>query len=134
MIEPSGLSWGYFGCASGKAAGAARTEIEKLDLKNMKCKDAIVEAAKMCLFLLSSIRFLSLSLSEGKGPAIFSIVILHLSIYHVHDEIKDKLFELEMAWICSESKNTYQLVPVDLLAAAEKIAKEAEDAESSEGI
>lgn len=47
MIEPSGLSWGYFGCAAGKAAAPARTQIEKLDLKNLKCKDAVVEAAKM---------------------------------------------------------------------------------------
>lgn len=58
LIEPSGLSWGYFGCAAGKAAAAARTQIEKLDLKNMKCKDAVVEAAKMyyvkCLSFLTS--------------------------------------------------------------------------------
>jgi 20S proteasome subunit alpha 7 len=47
MIEPSGLSWGYFGCAAGKAAAAARTQIEKLDLKNLTCKEAVVEAAKM---------------------------------------------------------------------------------------
>lgn len=47
MVEPSGLSFGYFGCAAGKAAASARSLIEKLDLKNMKCKDAIVEAAKM---------------------------------------------------------------------------------------
>jgi 20S proteasome subunit alpha 7 len=47
MIEPSGLSYGYFGCAAGKAAASARTLIEKLDLKNMKCRDAVIEAAKM---------------------------------------------------------------------------------------
>lgn len=48
MIEPSGVSWGYFGCAAGKAANAARAEIEKLDLKNMTALEATVEAAKMC--------------------------------------------------------------------------------------
>jgi hypothetical protein len=47
MIEPSGLSYGYFGCAAGKAAASARTLIEKLDLKNMKCEEAVIEAAKM---------------------------------------------------------------------------------------
>jgi 20S proteasome subunit alpha 7 len=94
MIEPSGLSFGYFGCAAGKAAGSARSLIEKLDLKNMKCKDAVVEAAKI--------------------------------IYEIHDDIKDKLFELEMSWICTESGNKHQFVPKDLVDAAEKIAKEEE--------
>lgn len=52
MVEPSGLSFGYFGCAAGKAAASARSLIEKLDLKNMKCRDAVVEAAKMYGFIL----------------------------------------------------------------------------------
>ena len=102
MIEPSGLSWGYFGCASGKAATAARTQIEKLDLKNLKCRDAVVEAAKI--------------------------------IYGVHDEIKDKLFELEMSWVCPESGNKYQLVPKDILSAAEAAAKAAEDESDDESM
>eukprot|EP01127_Copromyxa_protea_P006776 TRINITY_DN16762_c0_g1_i1.p1 TRINITY_DN16762_c0_g1~~TRINITY_DN16762_c0_g1_i1.p1 ORF type:complete len:254 (+),score=56.70 TRINITY_DN16762_c0_g1_i1:41-802(+) len=102
MVEPSGLSWGYFGCAAGKAAAAARTQIEKLDLKNLKCKDAVVEAAKI--------------------------------IYAVHDEIKDKMFELEMCWVCPESGNKYQLVPKDILSAAEKVAKEAEEEDSDSDV
>lgn len=52
MIEPSGISWGYYGCAAGKAAQSAKAEIEKLDLKNMKCKEAIVEAAKMYVLIV----------------------------------------------------------------------------------
>jgi len=30
MIEPSGVSYGYYGCAIGKAKASAKTEIEKL--------------------------------------------------------------------------------------------------------
>jgi len=95
MVEPSGLSFGYYGCSAGKAAASARTLIEKLDLKNLKCRDAVVEAAKI--------------------------------IYEIHDEVKDKIFELEMSWVCAESKNKHMSVPKDLLDAAEKIAKEEQE-------
>jgi 20S proteasome subunit alpha 7 len=54
MIEPSGVSWGYFGATAGKAATAAKTEIEKLKLTEMTAREAIVEAAKMYGFLLAS--------------------------------------------------------------------------------
>jgi len=93
MVEPSGVSWGYFGCAVGKAAQAAKAEIEKLDLKNMKSRDAIKEAAKI--------------------------------IYGVHDDLKDKLFELELSWVCPESNNKHQFVPKDVFEEAERLAKAA---------
>ena len=32
------------------------------------------------------------------------------SIYKLHDEAKDKAFELEMSWICEESKREHQKV------------------------
>ncbi|UYV82932.1 PSMA3 [Cordylochernes scorpioides] len=46
-VDPSGISWGYTGCAIGKAKQAAKTEMEKLKLKDMSCKELIKEAAKM---------------------------------------------------------------------------------------
>ena len=52
MIEPSGLYWGYFGAAAGKGKQVAKNELEKLDLKNMTCREAVYKAAKMYLFLL----------------------------------------------------------------------------------
>lgn len=33
MVEPSGVSWGYHGCAIGKGQQAATSEIEKLDVR-----------------------------------------------------------------------------------------------------
>lgn len=57
-----------------------------------------------------------------------------ISIYSVHDEIKDKMFELEMCWICPESGNKFQVVPKDILDAAEKIAKEAEEEDSDSDV
>lgn len=35
------------------------------------------------------------------------------SIYKVHDEAKDKAFELEMSWVCDESKQQHQKVIPD---------------------
>jgi len=100
MIEPSGVSWGYFGCALGKAAQTAKTEIEKLDLKKLSCEEGVIEAAKI--------------------------------IYSVHDDLKDRLFDLELSWVCPQSENTHQLVPKDLFEKAESKAKEAQKEESSD--
>ena len=99
-IEPSGTSYGYWGCAAGKAKQAAKTEIEKLDLKNKSCKDLINEAAKI--------------------------------IYMVHDEVKDKMFELELSWVTKDTNGIHERVPEKVLEAAEKFAKEAleEDSDS----
>ncbi|KAG8536664.1 hypothetical protein GDO81_025917 [Engystomops pustulosus] len=32
MVDPSGVSYGYWGCSIGKAKQAAKTEIEKLQV------------------------------------------------------------------------------------------------------
>ncbi|KAK2892312.1 hypothetical protein Q8A73_017977 [Channa argus] len=72
MVDPSGISYGYWGCAIGKAKQAAKTEIEKLQMKEMTCRELVKEVAKI--------------------------------IYIVHDEVKDKAFELELSWV-GESKN-----------------------------
>merc|ERR1719506_3259512 len=99
-IEPSGTSYGYLGCAAGKAKQAAKTEIEKIDLKNMTCKDLIKEAAKI--------------------------------IYMVHDEVKDKMFELELSWVTKDTEGKHERVPKNIHDAAETFAKEAleEDSDS----
>jgi 20S proteasome subunit alpha 7 len=38
MIDPSGVSYGYWGCAIYKARQAAKTEIEKIQMKEMAVK------------------------------------------------------------------------------------------------
>lgn len=48
-----------------------------------------------------------------------------LSVHLVHDDNKDKDFELEMTWVCAESKFKHALVPADLLKEAEEKAKAA---------
>lgn len=93
LIEPSGVSWGYHGCAIGKAKQTAKTEIEKLKMKDMTMQDLVKEVARI--------------------------------IYVVHDEVKDKSFELELSWVGEATGGRHQLVPKDVHAAAEKHAKEA---------
>lgn len=46
-------------------------------------------------------------------------------IYAVHDDVKDKEFELEMSWVAHETGGRHQAVPADLLAEAEAAAKAA---------
>ncbi|QQP35580.1 Proteasome subunit alpha type [Caligus rogercresseyi] len=92
-IDPSGVSYGYFGVAAGKAKESAKTEIEKIPFRNMLCKDLVKEAAKI--------------------------------IYVVHDEVKDKLFELELSWVSEGTGGRIKRVPKDVHEEAEKFAKQA---------
>ncbi|CAK9811509.1 Proteasome subunit alpha type-3 [Anthophora quadrimaculata] len=100
MIDPSGVSHGYYGCAIGKAKQSAKTEIEKLKLSEMTCHDLVKEAARI--------------------------------IYLVHDELKDKQFELEMSWVGEHTKGRHERIPADVKTEAEAKAKQAmaEDSDS----
>ena len=46
-LEPSGVSYGYWGCAAGKAKSNAKTELEKLKMMEMNCAELVKEAAKI---------------------------------------------------------------------------------------
>jgi len=95
MIDPSGVYHGYLGCAVGKAKQAAKTEMEKLTLSSMTCRELIKEAAKI--------------------------------IYIVHDEVKDKSFELELSWIGEHTQGRHERVPAEVFSEAETYAKAALD-------
>lgn len=47
MVDPSGLAYGYQGWAVGKGRQAAKTEIEKLKLSELTCRQAVKEAARI---------------------------------------------------------------------------------------
>eukprot|EP00160_Parvularia_atlantis_P015206 Unigene4225_Nuclearia_a/m.12859 Unigene4225_Nuclearia_a/g.12859 ORF Unigene4225_Nuclearia_a/g.12859 Unigene4225_Nuclearia_a/m.12859 type:complete len:251 (-) Unigene4225_Nuclearia_a:79-831(-) len=96
MIEPSGVYYGYHGCAVGKGKQQARTEIEKTQFGELTCRQAIKEVARI--------------------------------IHAVHDETKDKAFELELSWVCEESKGKHQMVPRELATEAEAEAMRALEA------
>lgn len=92
-IEPSGVSWGYYGYAAGKAKQAAQAELEKLKLAELSAEQAIKEAARI--------------------------------IYAVHDELKDKDFELELSWVAAATDGKHQTVPKALYDSAVAFAKSA---------
>lgn len=48
-------------------------------------------------------------------------------IYKLHDDVKDKEFELEMSWVCDESDKKHVMVPAELRAEAIAAAKEAKE-------
>lgn len=56
--------------------------------------------------------------------------VLTFRIYLVHDELKDKQFELEMSWIGSQTEGKAQIVPPGVHAEAEKDAKAAMEEDS----
>ena len=51
--------------------------------------------------------------------------LIFSSIYVVHDELKDKQFELELSWVSKETNGRHQLVPKEMAAEAENQAKQA---------
>lgn len=105
LIEPSGVCYRYFACAFGKGRQAAKTDLEKLDLKNITCDEAVNELAKI--------------------------------IVSVHDDAKDKDYELEMIWVKdppADSKITRaaSAVPKDIVNTAWEAAKAAKAAEDED--
>jgi 20S proteasome subunit alpha 7 len=57
-----------------------------------------------------------------RKKTLLKITILN-SIYTVHDSVKDKEFELELSWVCEESKNLHSFVPKELADEVERLAK-----------
>ena len=100
MIEPSGECLRYYGIAVGKGSQQARVQLEKLDFKKIKCKEAAIKIAEI--------------------------------IYQLHDEVKDKPFELELSWICDESNKKHVFIPNDLLNEAIDAGKKAAEDDDSD--
>lgn len=47
------------------------------------------------------------------------------SIYLVHDELKDKNFELELSWVSEQTNGVHMRVPSNILEEVERTAKQA---------
>lgn len=46
-------------------------------------------------------------------------------IYLVHDELKDKQFELEMSWVGAHTNGKHERVPIEIKSKAEAEARQA---------
>ena len=112
MVEPSGVSYEYYGAAAGRGRQPARTEMEKLAI-NPKNNASGGDAADDGL----------ITVAEG-------VKQLAKIIYTLHDEAKDKPFELEMSWLCEGTGWKHAGVPKDVIEEATEWAKkEIEEAE-----
>jgi len=47
QIDPSGVCHGYYAAVVGKNKEAAKSELEKIDFRTYKCRDAVKEIARM---------------------------------------------------------------------------------------
>ena len=91
-IEPSGVSFGYFGCATGKAKQSAQTEIEKIKLDTLSARDLINEGAKVIY-----------RVNEDATDS-------------------DTKFKLELSWVGKETKGIHQICPANLYEEAKAAA------------
>ncbi|KAM9842202.1 proteasome subunit alpha type-3 isoform 1-T1 [Aulostomus maculatus] len=126
MVDPSGISYGYWGCAIGKAKQAAKTEIEKLQVSLNLMNVEVQEKLKLMVTLL---------VCQMKEMTCRELVKeVAKIIYIVHDEVKDKAFELELSWVGEVTNGRHELVPKNIREEAEKYAKDSleEDDDSDE--
>ena len=49
MVEPSGRYFEYYACSAGKGNQVCKSEIDKLDLTSLNCKDAVFHLIKMLI-------------------------------------------------------------------------------------
>mmetsp|Transcript_6032 Transcript_6032/g.11011 ORF Transcript_6032/g.11011 Transcript_6032/m.11011 type:complete len:274 (+) Transcript_6032:125-946(+) len=111
MVEPSGVSYEYFGAAAGRGRQSARTEMEKLPTNPKTAGGA--EGGEENL----------ITVAEG-------VKQLAKIIHTLHDEAKDKPFELEMSWLSEGTGWRHAGVPRATIAEAVAWAKkEIEEAE-----
>lgn len=106
MVEPSGVSYEYFGAAAGRGRQPARTEMEKLAINPKTAGD------------------------DGLITVAEAVRQLTKIVYTLHDAAKDKPFELEMSWLSEGTGWKHAGVPRDVIAEATAWAKkEIEEAE-----
>ena len=58
-IEPSGVGYGYWGCAAGKAKSNAKTELEKLKMTELTCAELVKEAARIIYMVRKDIMMMT---------------------------------------------------------------------------
>ena len=110
MVEPSGVSYEYFGAAAGRGRQPARTEMEKLAINPKTAGDS----------------------GGGDNTITVAEAVKQLAkiIYTLHDESKDKPFELEMSWLSESTGWKHTGVPRTMVEEATVWAKkEIEEAE-----
>jgi 20S proteasome subunit alpha 7 len=127
MIEPNGAAYSYYGVAIGKGKQAAKTELEKLNLhKQGDDNDAGVESNN--------------NNNNNNITSVMAVQHICKMLMLLHQENKDtstKPLEMEISWICNDSKWKHVGVPRDIIAMAktwaqQQLADEGDDEDEEE--
>jgi 20S proteasome subunit alpha 7 len=118
MVEPNGAAYSYYGVAVGKGKQAAKTELEKLNLHKQEDEMDPQNAITSVKAVQHICKILMLLHQENKDTA-------------------SKPLEMEISWICKDSKWKHVGVPRDVIAAAkawaqQQLADEEEDEDDEE--
>lgn len=151
MIEPSGVSWVIFssiiiniyfyliidfnrvimGLLLEKEDKLQRQKLRNWSWTSSLAKKLYMKLPECILFQPSFFRLAFLN---------YNIIIVIICYHHrcccyhywwekrlhtVHDEVKDKYWELELSWVSDDTKHVHQLVPKEIKEEAERRAKEA---------
>ena len=136
QMDTSGVAHRFFATAMGKGKNGAKSQLEKLNLETMTCKEAVMEVDR-ARAIASCRRDLAQFASQThphraapactRRPSLLPEQVAKI-LYAQHDPAKDKPMELELSWICDATDKMHMLVPPALKAEAETAAKAARDA------
>lgn len=129
QMDTSGVAHRFFATAMGKGKNGAKSQLEKLNLETMTCKEAVMEVD--CARPIPSCRRAPCALASPTHPhraAPACARQVAKILYAQHDPAKDKPMELELSWICDATDKMHMLVPPEMRAEAETAAKAARDA------
>ena len=143
-VDPAGNAFGYRGTGIGKAGSSARCELSFVVILFLFlfrffflfCSSFIMFFLCHLVFLIilySSLPFFfsprneieKLPLSEMSArEAVRAVARI---VHSVHDEVKDRDWELELSWIADETGHVHRFVPEALFAEAQEAARAAQD-------
>lgn len=107
MIEPNGAAYQYYGVACGKGKQVAKTELEKLNLHKQQQSGGTDESTTMDV-----------------KQAVKEITKILMLLHQDNKDNDGKPMELELSWICEESKFNHVNVPKDIINEAKTWATE----------
>lgn len=118
MVEPNGAAYSYYGVAVGKGKQAAKTELEKLNLHKQEDEMDPQNA-------ITSVK------------AVQHICKILMLLHQENKDTSSKPLEMEISWICNDSKWKHVGVPRDIIAAAktwaqQQLADDEEDEDDEE--
>ncbi|ETN98928.1 proteasome subunit alpha, partial [Reticulomyxa filosa] len=111
LIDPSGDCRKFQAIAVGKGQQPSRVQLEKIDFQKITCKEAVNKVAQMFSF------FKKIFVQS------INIIDFFFSIYSIHDDVKDKPFDLELSWVLNDPKKLILLCSFVYLIGALKTKK-----------